>query len=260
MANTAEDSPVRVALVGCGGIGYHLAEPLFRLLAARPESELYLVDGKDVRMKNLDRQFDRAAFAQNKAEVLAERLERLQPDHHRVHVRAFPHFLEPALLDFHAEWLRDERPLTLFCGVDNAVSRVYLEQLLLRRRDITFVTGGNGWSSGQVVLFRRRNGRSLDPLPSEIDPDLLERAESAAHYPSTEPCDELTPSQPQLGLANMGAAWAMLSLWYAKVLIPVPSVRYNYLSFDVLAPHVSPFERPALSSPRGTPPPKGSDV
>lgn len=234
-------------IIGCGGIGYHLAEPLARMLMPMPRSRLFLVDGKPVRRKNLLRQFGTDDIGRSKAECLAGHVRRvLREDDPNVSIVPVDAFVEPELLAHHEEWLSSQNP-TIFVCVDNKPSRVYVEDLVEDRfRSCTVISGGNEEIDGQAVLFRRKNGRTVDPLPSEIDPDL---AEHDNQMPSSLPCDEATESEPQLALANMGAALAMLGLWYGQVLNTPDRAdrRFNYARFNVSTPEIFPSTESAMA-------------
>lgn len=228
----ASTGPLTAVVVGAGGTGYHLAPPLARLLAARRGSTLVVVDGKEVRNANLTRQHGRTDVGCNKADVLAGRIvELLGAD--ALTVEAVPVFLEPGERAVH-DWL-DRPNLHVFSCVDNFGTRAYLETELGARRDATMVDGGNDEFDGQASLWVRRNGVDVTPRPTAINPEA--RA-GDQRLPSQIPCDEAVVSQPQLVLANLQSALAMLSLWYAFTHeYPTDGVDTaalpNYARFDV---------------------------
>lgn len=228
-------------IVGCGGTGYALAEPLLRMLMPLPEVDLWLVDGKDVRSANMARQYGLRDVGRNKAEALADHLNRLKPAGSGPRVTAIGRFFESSSLHAHDEWFGAE-DLTLFCCVDSNAARVDIERLIVRRRDVVYLDAGNEEWDGQAVLYQRRRGRALGPLPSEINPELLANDGRLA---SQIPCDELAIASPQLVVANMGAAWTMLGLWVAhtRAFSGEPP---NYAAFDVRIPSVRASRRSAL--------------
>lgn len=231
-------------MIGCGGIGYHMADSLVRLVRNIEDSELYLVDGKRVLNKNLARQFGEGDVGRPKAELLAEKLSAslLGPDD-SLRIIPIPEFVEYDNFDEHP-WITAER-LTVFSGVDLNSSRVLLEDIAAQREEMTLLSAGNHIVDGQAVLFRKRDGKNIDPLPSEIDPEILD---NDGAMPSEIPCDEAVVSAPQLALANSQAGIAMLSLWYSQVLNePESGKEFNYVTFNVAEPHVSRFNRPALA-------------
>lgn len=227
-------------IIGCGGIGYHLHEPLARMLAAAnsTDDQLIFVDGKTVTPKNIYRQHDPASVGRNKAQVLAESAKRFMPNHD---VHAIPIYISEDTADMHP-WLK-AKDLTVFSGVDNNRTRVMLEEMLGNRKQLLFISGGNDYASGQAVMWVRENYKNMTPLPSDIDPDILENLGRA---PFEIPCDEVVESLPQSVLANRFAADAMLGLWWSRGNARSRERKFNYVAFAGDVPHASPFNRPAL--------------
>lgn len=232
-------------LVGCGGIGYHMADSLVRLLRTLEDTELVLVDGKRVLNKNLARQYGVSDVGSFKAELLAEKLtSSLIGPEDTLRITAVTSFIENDNLDTHL-WAEADT-LTVFSGVDNNASRIVLEDIMADRDEMTLISAGNHYVDGQAILCRKRSGKYLDPTPSELDPEILD---NDGVMPSEIPCDEEVASAPQLALANSQAGLAMLSLWYSQVLNdPEEGKEFNYVTFNVSEPHLSRFKRPALSA------------
>ena len=224
-------------VIGCGGIGYQLHEPLARMLSYSSVTELIFVDGKVVTPKNMLRQHHPESVGRNKADVLAENARKFAPEN--VEVTSIPMYISEDNKDYHG-WLKAER-LIVFAGVDNNRTRVMLEEMLERRKQLMFISGGNDLTKGQAVLWTREGYKDTTPRPSEIDPDILDNLGRA---PFEIPCDEVVISAPQTCLANRFAADAMLGIWWSTL---QPKRRdFNYTTFDIGVPHVSPFNRPAL--------------
>lgn len=234
-------------IIGCGGIGFRLAEPLLRMLLPVPGAQLFLVDGKDVRHKNLSRQHGSASVGLNKAVAVARSLEALVPDS-GVKIVPVEHYLEEEFINQHDRWLKLDE-MVVFAGVDNKPSRVFIEDAIQQHvsGECVLISGGNDEDSGQAVLTRFKRRKPLDPLPSEIDPDLL--IYDDGRMPSKIPCDEATESEPQLPIANMGAAWCMLSLWYSQIVLTPEREdrRFTHARFDATTPEVFPSTRTAMS-------------
>jgi len=242
--DTSELTPITAVVVGCGGIGYRLAEPLTRLLAARPDSQLFLIDGKAVKPDNVSRQHGVDVIGLNKAEALAARLTRLVGPE-KVRITAIPFYFDRPDAAQQRPWLELPHP-HVFCGVDTAASRVFLEDRLATLPTVTLVSGGNEFFSGQATIWLRRDKRDLTPRPSQLDPDLRRHDQ---RLPSEIPCDENVVHYPQLGLANDAAALAMLCLWYARVYAPQDKpTTSNYVTFDVRRAELYPAKRAAIAS------------
>lgn len=237
---------ITAVVVGCGGIGYHLAEPLLRMLLPQPDARLYLIDGKAVRTRNLARQFELSDIGENKAKALAARISRIKDPASTVRVIPIDQYLEDgALFEFHKEWFFNENTV-VFSGVDSKASRVVFEELFQDRKFTgTFISAGNDEIDGQVACCQFVRGVPQGPMPSEIDPDLLI---NDGRMPSQIPCDEAVVSEPQHVLGNLGAAITMLGFWYSQFLnTPADNRRFNYAHFNMKTPEVFPSNRKALS-------------
>jgi tRNA A37 threonylcarbamoyladenosine dehydratase len=228
------------AIIGCGGIGYALAPIVTRMLMAS-QSSLYLVDGKTIRTANLARQFATTDVGQNKAEALADTCRRLIPIESPLKIHAVASYLEPATVEQH-EWLQHD-DLVVFLAADTKASRVAVERILdATDSNFTLIAGGNNEWDGQAVITRRHRKRYLDPLPSEVNPDLLD---NDGRTPSMIPCDEAAVSEPQLVIANVQTAVCMVGLWYSQVLNK-PKKPFNHVAFNMKTPEVFPSVRVAL--------------
>lgn len=235
-------------IIGCGGTGYSLAEPLLRMIMPQKKANLWLIDGKTVRSQNMMRQFGLSDVGINKAVALKNHISRiLDPKTTGIKITAIPHYLEPALIGSHREWLSAEH-IAVFCCIDSKAGRVYFEDLLSERRNVVYIDAGNEEWDGQAVFYQKVDGKELYPRPTEINPELLENDN---RMPSQIPCDELAVSSPQFAVANMAAALSALMLWTAKIHVTDNSVgdkSTNYVVFDTRSPCMLPKVRQALAS------------
>lgn len=207
-------------IVGCGGTGYYLIEPLIKYLANRHESsQLYLVDGDEVEDSNLTRAFNQDAVGMNKAEALAERF-----SVSNVSVEPVPYFVKPGKTwrTVHSElWFSDN--VTIFGAVDNLPTRLFLQEEASKLDNVTYVDGGNGSPyDGQVILYVRRLGKQLSPPMQHIFPAIVNAAEGD-FFPGDENCAARSERLPQIGLVNFQLAAAMTWLWMSQVDIPEQS-------------------------------------
>lgn len=208
-------------LVGCGGTGGYLAEPLARLLAYHPNASgrLTLVDGDAYEASNSSRQvFPLAALGLNKATVTAERLNVAVP-WSRESFQTIPTYLNPlgaqGLVVNHrprqhsARKETGARPvLLLVAAVDNHATRNSLIRALDGAGDLDFLflSPGNALDRGQVVTWGKIAGQGTGPHPFDRHPELKTPED---RMPGG--CSQEAPSTPQLIGANMGAA--TLALW-----------------------------------------------
>ncbi|MFL5754766.1 MAG: ThiF family adenylyltransferase, partial [Chloroflexota bacterium] len=141
----------RVVLIGCGGIGSQLLDPLCRYLAHRPEPRplLVLVDGDAFEARNLSRQAcTRRDLGTNKAEALA----RVARDA-GVGCQAIGEHVDEANV---GAIIRDGDIVLL--AVDNHRTRAIVDRHVASLDSATLISGGNDQTDGNVQLVRRRDG------------------------------------------------------------------------------------------------------
>lgn len=198
---------MRVSVVGCGGIGYYLAEGIARLMAKRDEpSTMYLVDGDVIEEKNLERQFFRGVVGKHKAAALANLIgERFGGD--KLMVVPVTDYLNQGSLAYHRKtWLNDG--IIIMSCVDNNATRVFLEKHFVDFvSDGTLIDGGNDDVRGQAQIVVRIGGRNVTPLISETDPEIL--VDAGEPLPSIDHCLENSVSEPQTAQVNKAVALAM---------------------------------------------------
>jgi molybdopterin/thiamine biosynthesis adenylyltransferase len=222
------------AIVGAGGIGTYLLEPLIRYLAysknaGDPADTLFIIDGDIVERKNMARQHDLSAVGRHKADVLCDRALGIVGDDLIVRSITSYYSQEKKNLDCHKAWLNDH--ITVFVCVDNDKTRVLIESALCKLDNATMVVGGNSFDKGQAQLFLRRNKVNLTPMISELAPEILE-PDKDDFFPDDLDCLGTAVSHPQLVFANAAVANAMNGLWYAmrtskSVDMPVNEIQIN---------------------------------
>jgi len=186
-------------IVGCGGIGARLAEPLIRQIPR--DSNLTLMDGDKLEEHNFDRQmFPVEALGEFKTKALKKSL--LQYDPNRK-VRTRNSFLRIAVPPKH------EEPPTLFVCVDNLAGRL----AALHYADFTggtCIIGGNELIEAEAMYYKPDwQETARDPrvmYPNWLEDGLVDPTHSCT--------GEAQERHPQLALANMQAATHMLWLWY----------------------------------------------
>lgn len=230
-------------IIGAGGIGYHLAEPLVRFLNFElgNNAKVYVVDGDTIEDRNLERQHTAGNTGRNKAEVLAENINaRIRPTNS---VSYIPHFISPTTInDAHfKEVLQDG--VTFFVCVDNNATRVLVENLVARLPNATMISGGNDFYKGQAQLYVRKNGKNETPTPSDVNPEILELEDT---FPDEVGCDVAVVSEPQLIFANNSVACSMLNLWYSQCHTNPTAERLNEICIDVQRASAMPYVRKSL--------------
>lgn len=197
----------RIVVVGLGGIGSYLVEPLCRYVAAsEPKKKVVLVDGDSYSRENLERQrMSEQDVGLNKAEVQCEKLRRLFPS------------LSFAPKSFYLEEKNTseviaEGTVTFSC-VDNHATRKVLCDAVKRLHNGLLVSGGNDMIDGNVQVFARLKGRNRTPPIDQYHDEIKYPAD---RNPATMSCEELAelPSSGQIIFANLTAATLMLNAFY----------------------------------------------
>jgi ThiF family len=234
-----EGGPVRVDLVGCGGIGGHLAPNLCRFLyAERRAAHVVLIDGDAFEERNRSRM--RFSGYDNKAVALAREL-----------ATAFGSVLtiEPV-----AEYVTGTNVAGLigegdwvFLAVDNFATRHLIDEHCRALRDVTLVSGGNDGvedghdgTYGNIQVVRRRDGRALTSSLGRFHPEIAVPRDAV---PGGASCAELAQGgAPQLLFTNLAVASAMLNAFY-RLLRGSDEHGYEEVYLDILKNRVVPVER-----------------
>lgn len=207
----------RVILVGLGGVGSILAEPLARLLAwhSRGTRSLMLVDGDRYDAGNQARQmFPAGAGGERKARVQAIRLaDALGVSCEAGGIEAWPEYASAA--DVVRLAGAAKRPLIL-CAVDNAASHKACldasDEIMRHAERCYVVRPGNGagerWGLVTVSCHARARYGDLTADPRRTHEEV---GQPSDYVPGTLPgCAAQAPSEPQRLASNMmAAAWAL---------------------------------------------------
>lgn len=229
---------LRVKLIGCGGIGGHLAPNLCRFLYARRcAAHIVLVDGDQYEERNRERM--RFTELENKAFAMARELADSFGD-----LLTFEPFPEYATGDnVHA--LIAERDY-VFLSVDNHATRHLVDGRCAALRDIVLISGGNdgitdgsAGTYGNVQIVRRSGGRYLTGSLGRFHPEIREPQDE---LPSELGCVELAQAgAPQLLFTNLAVASAMLNGFYAVL---QDQADYEEVYLDIIENRLVPVRRP----------------
>lgn len=214
-----------VFVIGAGGIGSHLMEPLARLLAYHKDGtkNVTLVDGDTYEEKNRIRQlFETRHVGKNKAAALAEKIgEAVFPISHHpefINKDKFVELVSQKLLD-------RQQPFMVITAVDNHATRKAVIEALddAGYPNFVFLSGGNGYANGQVMSYVKLLGEPGTVHPLDKYDDLRFPPD---HIPGSGGCQEEAPAEPQLITANASAALGLLwtvnamldnDQWYEEV-------------------------------------------
>lgn len=230
-----------VKVIGGGGIGQQLLDPLSRVLNygssaySFEDAELGLIDGDQFEERNRDRQQFRDRG--NKAEVTVARLE---DDFPNLIFRAHPTYID----EDNIPMLVKEHDIVFLC-VDNHNTRKLVSQYCSEElQNVTIISGGNDFHDGNVMVYIRRNGVD-ESLPIHAAKDANgkryhpEIANPEDEHPNDveerEGCLEEAVANPQLLIANNMAAAMMLNAFHG-LLVDVFALdgffRYDEAFFD----------------------------
>lgn len=197
-----------LVMVGCGGTGSILVEPLVRLLAYHKNGcrRTILIDGDKFEEKNLARQlFDPKHIGKNKAEVTAERIANI------CKTTAIKSFIDKEA--FLVEMVNEEgfikgSPLVVL-SVDNHASRkaVILAMDEMKIENFVVLLPGNELDFGRCSVYAKSGGVILGAHPFELYETIKNPTD---RIPGG--CAKEAPSTPQLVSANFGAAFSSMLL------------------------------------------------
>lgn len=198
----------KIKVIGAGGIGGHLIEPLSRYLSYKDElSEITVIDGDKYEDRNKERQ--RFAECENKAEHTVNMMKEEFP---KIHFRAKGEFITE---DNVITTIR-ENDVVLLC-VDNHATRKLVSDRCSELDNVTLISGGNDYTDGDVIIYKRKNGKDVTkPLtalpeinkPDDKNPGTLTDEERSG-------CEQEAQNNPQLLFMNLDIASLMLSCYYA---------------------------------------------
>jgi molybdopterin/thiamine biosynthesis adenylyltransferase len=192
----------RVIVIGLGGIGGFVTEPLCRFLNYGDSvKEVVLVDGDIYEAGNASRQ--NAVPGMNKADAWSHRMSKMFP---QLKIRSVAEFVTPENV---ASVIADKSHV-LMC-VDNHATRLLVQERCERLKNVVLISGGNEYFDGNVQVFAKRNGRASGPPISKHHPEILNPSD---RRPDEIGCDEEAESKPQLLFANLMAASLMLNAFY----------------------------------------------
>jgi hypothetical protein len=228
---------LRVKIVGCGGIGGHLAPNLCRFLhAERRAAHLTLIDGDAYEARNRTRMhFTRFG---NKASVMAAELAQAFGD--VLAVEPLPEYLTTE----NVAGAIVEHDLVL-AAVDNHATRHLIDERIADLADATLISGGNDGIDGEhdgtygnVQIVRRAGGRSLTSSLGRHHPEILRPADRS---PGELGCVDLAQAGgAQLLFTNLAVASAMLNAFYGLLR---GTARYEEVYLDIARNRTVAIER-----------------
>lgn len=222
-----------IVVIGCGGIGYYLVEPLVRFLehsGSDPDNgvDVYLVDPDVIEEKNATRQFGPKTVGKNKAAALAGLvMDRVDPK--RVTLHPVGSAFSPRTVAGFRKWFWKDGITVLVC-VDNHPTRLLVQEEASKLNSVTVITGGNDVTDGQVQIYVKRNGRELFPRIDHVHPEMKD---APGRFPDQISCTEMVQETPQILWTNMAIALAMGCAFMARMNGSIDYGDVNEILIDV---------------------------
>lgn len=196
-----------VFIIGAGGTGSHLIEPLAKLLQyhINGTSNITLIDGDSYEEANGTRQLFNPQFVGvNKAEATVQKFPWLG-------IRAIGLYVNGSRFIELIDTVSDEDITANFLvimAVDNLATRKAVIEALEESdyQNYTIISPGNAYSHGEVLIYQVRYAKAITTNPLERYPTL---ANPEDKIPGAG-CEEEAVSTPQLITANACAAIGVL--------------------------------------------------
>lgn len=221
---------LKIKVIGCGGIGSWLVDPLCTMISYSSASavEVGLIDGDHYEERNRERQ----NFVEigPKATITAMRLQEKFP---RLTIQDHPIYLTKANI---ALLIKDG---DIVCGcVDNHRTRKLINDRAEELNNIVHLSGGNELTDGNVLIHIKKNGKDITlPVANKYHPELqnpTDKNPGDEDLSRKKGCDVMVVSEPQLVATNFQVASIMLSELY-KIIINHDRVgKSNEIHFDIL--------------------------
>jgi hypothetical protein len=220
----------RVVVIGAGGVGSCLLEPLAIFLSACDTNDsLLIVDGDEFNPSNAYRVC--IPDMCNKAYAWAEKIRGL-----------FPNIVP----DSAGQYVTDKNigsiipnGSTVFLCVDNHATRKLVSEHCENLANVLLISGGNDGvndyedgTCGTVQVFHRKNGETVCGSPlGKYHPDIQNPADK---NPADMDCNELVAGgEPQILFANMMVASLMLNAFARILMKKSKGTCYDEVAFDL---------------------------
>lgn len=215
----------KIKVIGAGGIGSHLIEPLARYLSYGDDYvEITVIDGDKFEDRNRQRQ--RFEACSNKADETVTLLRKQFP---KVYFRSKPEYVTKDNVIMN---IREDD--CVFLCVDNHAARKVVSDRCQELDNVVLISGGNDYTDGNIAIYVRKNGKDVSrPLtalyksianPTDKNPGDFTAQDRAG-------CEQEAQTHPQLLFMNLAVASAMLNCYYAH---EQGKVNYEQIYIDIL--------------------------
>lgn len=207
---------LNVKVIGAGGIGSMLLQPLARVL--NYGTHLYefnnvkmsIIDGDQVEFKNFTRQnFNMEHLMANKADVTANTLAN---EFDNIKIKGEGTYISNENID---ELITDG-DLVFLC-VDNHSTRKLVSDHCETLRNVTLISGGNELTDGNIQVYVRKGSKNITlPLANEFHPEIMNpNDKNPAYAVKKMGCQVVAETTaPQIMITNFAIASAMLNAFH----------------------------------------------
>jgi len=198
----------KIKVIGSGGIGCHLLEPLCRYLSFTEDfCEVTVIDGDVYEERNRERQ--RFEDCGNKADETVRALKETFP---KIHLRSKPEYVTE---DNIITTIREND--VVFLCVDNHATRKLVSDRCEELDDVLLISGGNNYTDGDVLVYLRKNGKDMTPPLTKLPEIANHKDKNPGELSDVERqgCQQEAVNNPQLLFMNLDIASSMLNCYYA---------------------------------------------
>ncbi len=207
----------KITVIGLGGIGSSLIEPLVRFTQYNKVCEFTLIDGDLYELKNANRQrVSINELNRSKSDVCSERMRKIFDC---VKINSVHTFITPTNIRRYI----NENDIVMMC-VDNHATRKLVQEHCSRLRTVTLISGGNNYTDGNVQVFRKERGKILSAPITTHHPEI--------EFPSDKRPDEVG--------CDEAVASCMLNAYYAII---NNQLNYSEVYFDIISNKTKTFQR-----------------
>lgn len=222
----------KIKVIGLGGIGSYLIEPLSRYVSySNCSCELTFIDGDVYEDKNRERQnFSRCI---NKAEDSCDNYKEKFP---KIHYRYKNEYINE---DNVISTIR-EKDIVFLC-VDNHATRKVVSDRCSELDDVCLISGGNDLTDGNVICYLRENGKDVTKAPTDLYSSIANPQDINPGDKETNSlgCQDEVEENPQLLFTNLAIASTMLNC-YRKYENNNVNFHQVYVDIDTLRSRPSP--------------------
>lgn len=223
----------KIKIIGAGGIGCYLVEPLARYLSfCGDECEITVIDGDKYEERNKERQ--RFSEHGNKAEHTVNLLKNEFP---KIYFKFKPVFITQ---DNVVSSIREED--IVFMCVDNHSTRKIVSERCSELDNVSLISGGNDFTDGNVIVYLRKDGQDITRSPVDLHPKIAnpdDKNPGDLDESNRQGCQRETEANPQLLFMNLAVASTMLNC-YRKCEQNDVNFHQVYIDIDSLRSRPSP--------------------